>query len=128
MSDNGGLSAHARGGEKHTHNKPLKSGKGSLYEGGIREPMIVKWPGKTKKASTTNKPVIIEDFFSTVLEMAQINNYKTVQNVDGISFTSLLKGEIEIPNDRSFFWHYPNNWGGNGPGIAAGSVIRTLQY
>jgi len=124
MSDNGGLSAHARGGEKHTHNKPLKSGKGSLYEGGIREPMIVKWPGKTKKASSTNKPVIIEDFFSTVLEMAQINNYKTVQNVDGISFTSLLKGEIEIPNDRSFFWHYPNNWGGNGPGIAAGSVIR----
>ncbi len=48
MSDNGSLSASARGGTLHSHNKPLKSGKGSAYEGGIREPMMVKWPGKVK--------------------------------------------------------------------------------
>ena len=47
MSDNGGLSAVARGGEKHTHNWPLKSGKGSIYEGGIRVPMIVYDPNAT---------------------------------------------------------------------------------
>ena len=51
-SDNGGLSAHARGGEPNTHNRPLASGKGSAYEGGIREPMIVRWPGVTKAGST----------------------------------------------------------------------------
>ncbi len=50
MSDNGGLSAHARGGEPNTHNRPLASGKGSAYEGGIREPMIVRWPGVTAAA------------------------------------------------------------------------------
>jgi arylsulfatase A-like enzyme len=124
MSDNGGLSAVARGGEKHTHNKPLSSGKGSVHEGGIREPMLVKWPKKVKKNSVTNAKVIIEDFFPTILEMAEINNYKTVQEVDGISFTNILKGK-ELENDnRALFWHYPNNWGPTGPGIGATSTIR----
>lgn len=45
MSDNGGLAAHTRAGELHTQNYPLNSGKGSAYEGGVREPMIVSWPG-----------------------------------------------------------------------------------
>jgi arylsulfatase A-like enzyme len=79
MSDNGGLSAVARGGEKHTHNKPLASGKGSIYEGGIREPMLVKWPGKVQPNTTTDNYVIIEDFYPTVLEMAGLYNVETVQ-------------------------------------------------
>ena len=124
MSDNGGLSAVARGGEKHTHNKPLSSGKGSMHEGGIREPMLVKWPGVTKRNSTANTPVIIEDFFPTILELAKISNYKTVQTVDGQSFTSILKGNKSDNNDRPLFWHYPNNWGSTGPGIGATSTVR----
>ena len=124
MSDNGGLSALARGGEKHTHNKPLSSGKGSVHEGGIREPMLVKWPGVTKSNSTVNTPVIIEDFFPTILELAGISNYKTVQKVDGQSFTSILKGNGPDNTDRPLFWHYPNNWGPIGPGIGATSTIR----
>jgi arylsulfatase A-like enzyme len=83
MSDNGGLSASHRAGEPHTHNKPLNSGKGSAYEGGIRVPMIVKWPGKVKPGSESDKMLIIEDFFPTILEMAGLNEYKTVQTVDG---------------------------------------------
>ena len=123
MSDNGGLSALARDGEAHTHNRPLSSGKGSVHEGGIREPMIVKWPGVTEQNSHTDDFVIIEDFFPTILEMAQISNYETVQTIDGRSFTSILKGESEV-SERSLFWHYPNEWGPSGPGIGATSTIR----
>lgn len=124
MSDNGGLSAVARGGKKHTHNKPLSSGKGSAHEGGIREPMLVKWPRVTEANSTTNNFVIIEDFFPTIVELAGIENYKTVQYVDGKSFVSTLKGEKQDNDDRALFWHYPNHWGPSGPGIGASSTIR----
>ena len=79
MSDNGSLSASARGGTLHSHNKPLKSGKGSAYEGGIREPMMVKWPGKVKPGSVCNQPIIAEDFFSTLLDLAGVKKINTVQ-------------------------------------------------
>ena len=124
MSDNGGLSAVARGGEKHTHNKPLGSGKGSVYEGGIREPMIVKWPEKVKPNSVSDEYLIIEDFYPTILEMAGINKVETVQEIDGLSFLPLLKEENIKNIERPLFWHYPNEWGPSGPGIGASSVIR----
>lgn len=123
-SDNGGLSAVARGGVPHTHNKPLSSGKGSAYEGGIREPMIVSWPGVTKQNSSTDEYLIIEDFFPTILELAKIHDYKTVQHIDGESFVPLLKGEEIDFAERSLFWHFPNCWGPTGPGIGATSTIR----
>lgn len=123
MSDNGGLSAVARGGERHTHNLPLSSGKGSAREGGIREPMLVKWPNHVKPNSVSDSHVIIEDFFPTVLEMAGINRANTVQTIDGISFTSVLKGGNPI-YDRPLFWHYPNRWGPLGPGIGSTSTVR----
>lgn len=128
MSDNGGLSAYDRGGEKHTHNKPLSSGKGSVHEGGIREPMLVKWPGVTKATSESDSFVIIEDFFPTILELAGISEYKTVQKIDGKSFTDILKGTNNTTNNRALFWHYPNNWGPTGPGIGATSTIRKGDF
>ena len=124
MSDNGGLSAEARGGERHTHNKPLASGKGSAYEGGIREPMLVKWPGKVKPNSVSDSYLIIEDFFPTILEMAGIRSPVTVQAVDGQSFMPLLQGKGPMLSERPLFWHYPNEWGPSGPGIGASSSIR----
>lgn len=124
MSDNGGLSAHARGGEPHTHNKPLASGKGSMYEGGIREPMLVKWPGRTEPGSKTDYQVIIEDFYPTILEMAEIDSLQTVQKIDGESFIEILTGEWEYEGIRPLYWHYPNEWGPNGPGIGAASAVR----
>lgn len=128
MSDNGGLSAVARGGEKHTHNKPLSSGKGSVHEGGIREPMLVKWPGITKANSQTDQKVIIEDFFPTILEMANISDVQTIQKVDGKSFIPILKGKENSDPERALFWHYPNNWGPTGPGIGATSTIRKEDW
>jgi arylsulfatase A-like enzyme len=124
MSDNGGLSAVARGGQAHTHNKPLSSGKGSAHEGGIREPMLVKWPGVVEPGSVCNEYLIIEDFFPTILEMAEVADYQTVQPIDGLSFTPLLQGEAFSSRDRPLFWHFPNNWGPVGPGIGASSAIR----
>lgn len=123
-SDNGGLSAVVRGGEPHTHNKPLSSGKGSAHEGGIREPMIVSWPGVVEQKSSTDKYLIIEDFYPTILEIANITEYKTIQKIDGVSFTALLKGDKTPIEDRALFWHFPNNWGPTGPGIGATSTIR----
>ena len=139
MSDNGGLSAHGRGGKPHTHNLPLNSGKGSAREGGIREPMIVKWPGVVKPGTTCNTPVIIEDFFPTILQLAGVtpppywaSNGRgdgkqplNVQGIDGVSFVPLLRGDASgFPGDRMLFWHYPNFWGVKGPGIGSTSNIR----
>ena len=128
MSDNGGLSAHARGGKPHSHNKPLNSGKGSAYEGGIREPMIVRWPGKVRPASECNDYLIIEDFFPSILEMAGIKKYKTVQKVDGKSFVPMLLQTGTTATNRNLFWHYPNNWGVSGPGIGTTSTIRSGDW
>jgi arylsulfatase A-like enzyme len=127
MSDNGGLSAVARGGERHTHNKPLSSGKGSAHEGGIREPMLVKWPSKITPNSVTEEQVIIEDFYPTILQMAGIHDYFTVQQLDGISFVPVLTGNNTI-GERPLFWHYPNEWGPSGPGIGASSSTRVGDW
>jgi len=124
MSDNGGLSAIARGGDPHTHNKPLSSGKGSSHEGGIREPMLVKWPGVVPPGSENNHYLIIEDFFPSILEIAGITQYNTVQTIDGQSFVPLLKGNLPLNQDRPLFWHFPNVWGPTGPGIGAFSAVR----
>jgi len=86
MSDNGGLSlSPPRTAPEHSQNYPLKQGKGSLYEGGIRVPMIVSGPGIQQK-SVSKQYVGIEDFFSTILDIAAVKKYKTVQQVDGQSF------------------------------------------
>ncbi|WP_339924843.1 sulfatase [uncultured Cyclobacterium sp.] len=125
MSDNGGLSVHSRGGAPHTHNKPLSSGKGSIHEGGIRVPMIVKWPGVTVPTSENDNYLIIEDFFPSILEMAGVEEYSTVQTIDGKSFVGMLESNpSQKSNNRPLFWHYPNEWGPKGPGIGAFSAIR----
>ena len=115
MSDNGGLSTA----EGHpTSNLPLRGGKGWLYEGGIREPMIIRWPGTTQAGSTCQEPVISTDFYTTMLEMARLPPLPE-QHQDGKSLVPLLQGK---QMDRgALFWHYPHygNQGG-----APGSAIR----
>ncbi len=125
MSDNGGLSAVGRAGARHTHNKPLSSGKGSNHEGGIRVPMLVKWPGITKAASVCSDAVIIEDFFPSVLKMAGVELPQQIGGViDGRSFVSQLRGKKGLSKGRNLVWHYPNHWGPTGPGINFCSAIR----
>lgn len=126
MSDNGGLSlAPPRSGKAHTQNLPLRAGKGSLYEGGIREPMIVKWKGKVKAGTVTEQYVMIEDYFPTILEMAGIKMQNVIQKIDGMSFVPLLKNPASIDSSRTLIWHSPNKWTNqDGPGINYKSAIR----
>ncbi|MGB0599277.1 MAG: sulfatase-like hydrolase/transferase [Rubripirellula sp.] len=126
MSDNGGLSAQGRSGTRHTHNQPLSSGKGSAHEGGVRVPMIASWPGVTQPGSICHQPVIVEDFFSTILEIASVDDVQQIGGViDGRSFVKLLRGEQdEHRKDRPLVWHFPNHWGPKGPGIGPSSAVR----
>ncbi|MRI63911.1 DUF4976 domain-containing protein [Ornithobacterium rhinotracheale] len=111
MSDNGGLTSYTRTGGKGTHNLPLRSGKGSIYEGGVREPMIVKWPGVVKPNTKTDQNIIIEDFYPTILEMAGAKPKGKSQVIDGVSFVSTLKGAKTDNEKRPIIWNYPNDWG-----------------
>ena len=126
MSDNGGYATGSQWRDQplFTQNSPLKSGKGSMYEGGIREPMIVSWPGTVKPGSVCRQYVMIEDYFPTLLEMAGIKHYKVPQKVDGKSFIPLLKGTGDPSRGRMLVWNYPNVWGNVGPGISLNCAIR----
>ena len=120
-SDNGGLHVLEFPGTPSTHNTPFRAGKGFLYEGGLREPLIVRWPGVTKAGSACETLVVLTDLFPTLLEAAGIDPAKTVGPVDGISITKLFRGQ-PLPL-RALYWHYPNytNQGGRPAGaIRAG--------
>jgi arylsulfatase A-like enzyme len=130
MSDNGGLSlVRPRGGIQHTQNAPLKAGKGSVHEGGIREPMIVKWPGVVKPNSKSDQYIIVEDFFPSILQMAGINRAQTKQIVDGKSFVPILVNPDYSDSSRLLIWHYPNKWiERDGPGINYFSAVRKGSF
>ena len=114
MSDNGGLSTA----EGHsTSNLPLRGGKGWLYEGGVREPWIVRLPGVIKPGSVCDTPVISTDYYPTLLELAGLP-LNPQQHRDGVSLVPLLKGE---KLERGpLFWHYPHY--GNQGGAPSGAV------
>lgn len=127
MSDNGGLATQPywRDGELYTQNAPLRCGKGSLLEGGIREPMIVKWPGVTRPGTSNSNYLMIEDFYPSILEMARVEWTPEEQRpVDGVSFVPLLRDNASTPADRELIWNYPNVWGNDGPGINLCASIR----
>ncbi len=100
MSDNGAPKQAAR-------NLPLRGHKITPYEGGIRVPMLVKWPGVTEPKVNNESYIIIEDIFPTFLELAGLKK-EAKQSADGISFVPLLTGEGDYPKNRPIFWHYPN--------------------
>lgn len=119
-SDNGGLST-AEG--SPTCNAPLSEGKGWMYEGGLRVPLIVKWPNIAPKGSICSHAVVSPDFYPTLLEIAQQSpDYN--QHVDGQSFFPILCGNAggnENLNRRAIYFHYPHY--GNQGGTPGASVI-----
>ena len=157
MSDNGGLSNHTRSRNglktitdldgnfvaqvnytKDGHNGPIKSGKGSAYEGGTRVPMIVGWAGQGSgqapinsglsivAGSSSDVPVHADDFFPTILSMAGITNPVDGNDQDGQDLSGLLSGEA-FERDGGLYWHYPHQWYsdiGVGAGIEPFSSVR----
>lgn len=129
-SDNGGLSAHARAGTRHIHNRPLRSGKGSAYEGGVRVPTVIHWPGVTAANTLSEIPIISHDFFPTILALAGTSVPKSQRGkIDGKDLTPLLGGDSKaISADRPIFWHMPHFWGVHGPGIGPYSGVRVGSW
>jgi len=117
-SDNGGLSTSEG---SPTCNYPLRAGKGWLYEGGIRVPLIIKYPGKVKSGTIINSPVSSIDYFPTIVEItgSRAENLP----VDGISIVPLFKKD-QLP-DRPLFWHYPHY---SNQGVEPGSAVRLGKF
>ncbi len=104
MSDNGQPS-------QATLNKPLRGHKLLPYEGGIRVPLIVYWPGHTAKGSENSQYVMVEDLFPTILDIAGVDyRNKVSQMVDGKSFVPYLEDSELRDKDRPLFWHFPHTY------------------
>lgn len=113
--DNGGLLPI-------TDNAPLRAGKGSAYEGGVRVPFIVTWPGKIAPKVVTETPAITVDIYPTVLELAGVSRKDSL--VDGVSLAPLLTKGVK-PDRDTVFWHYPHYHPG---GATPYSAIRSGDW
>lgn len=109
FSDNGGLSTSEG---SPTSNLPYRAGKGWAYEGGVREPLLVSWPGKVKAGADCKVPVISTDFYPTLLELCGFE-LMPEQHLDGTSFARLLADPAADHSRDPLFWHYPH-WGNQG--------------
>jgi arylsulfatase A-like enzyme len=115
-SDNGGLSTSEGW---PTSNLPLRAGKGWIYEGGIREPLLVRWPAVIPPGTVTRTPVSSPDFFPTLIEVAGTQPTPG-QPLDGMSLLPLFQGGT-LP-ERPLFWHYPHY--GNQGGAPSAAIRR----
>jgi len=125
FSDNGGL-VSAEG--EPTSVLPLRLGKGWLYEGGVRVPCIIYWPGHTRRGSTAAVPIVSTDFYPTMLEMAGLR-LNPKQHSDGLSLVPLLQGRGP-PERKTFYWHYPHysNQGGTPSGAVRHGDLKLIEY
>lgn len=98
-SDNGGFAGA-------TSNAPLRANKGSNYEGGLRVPAVIKWPGSGKGGRTSSVPITSTDFYPTILA-ATGQALRPHQHVDGVNLTPLLRGNGQVKRE-ALFWHYPH--------------------
>ena len=97
-SDNGGI-------RKMSPQDPYRAGKGSYYEGGVREPFVVRWPGKVKAGSTSDTPICTIDLYPTFLAAANIEKPKG-KVLDGVNLMPLLEQSAPLAK-RALFWHFP---------------------
>ena len=116
-SDNGGLTLN-----NVTHNIGLRAGKGSAYEGGVRVPLIVSWPGKIKPNSKTDEPAISVDFLPTFASLAGLKELP--KDGDGVDLSPVLLREEKLGRD-AIYWHYPHYHPG---GATPYSAIRTGNW
>lgn len=126
-SDNGGLSAHSRGKAPdgttaHHHNAPLRSGKGSGYDGGTRVAFVAAGPGIAHRDAAIDAPIVGTDLYPTILSLADLAPPKD-RVIDGVDLAPLLHGGA-APAERTLLWHQPHKWGPEGPGIEPYTAVR----
>ncbi len=123
-SDNGGET-------KVTSNAPLRGGKSQLYEGGIRVPLIVSWPGETPEGETTSQPTVNVDFYPTLLEAAGIEPDRK-QVLDGVSLLGTWHDPRIAPRREALYWHYPlekpHFLGGRSGGAIRAGDWKLIEY
>jgi arylsulfatase A len=127
-SDNGGLTAPEFENRPTTCNAPLREGKGHVYEGGIRAPLLVRWPAVVKAGSVCDVPVASEDFYPTILEAAGVRGEAT-HRPDGESTMPLLHGRGRLRRD-AIYWHYPHysNQGGDPAGAVRQGDFKLIEF
>ncbi len=123
-SDNGGLSYWpADRGDPPTSNSPLRAGKGWLYEGGIRVPLVVRWPGVAAPGSRSEVPVSGIDFYPTLLEAAGVEPEADMP-LDGVSLVPLLRQKADVGRE-ALYWHYPHY---HGSGARPAGAVRQDDF
>jgi arylsulfatase A-like enzyme len=127
-SDNGGLCVVEGPNTPATINSPLREGKGYLYEGGIRTPWIIQWPGVVKAGTVLTNPVSSVDFYPTILEATGTPMPKE-NKVDGVSLVALLKSGA-APKRDALYWHYPHysNQGGRPGGAIREGDLKLIEF
>ena len=128
-SDNGGF-VNKYDGMQVTDNSPLRSGKGSLYEGGIRVPAIIRWPGVVAPGSVADTPIISVDYYRTILSIAGLEGDKDYnRTVDGIDLAPILRGSGAETDRAAIFFHYPHYYATTSPvsAVRAGDW-KLLRY
>jgi arylsulfatase A len=125
-SDNGGLHVPEGPHPKVTHNTPYRAGKGFVYEGGLRIPLIVRWPGHVAAGTTVDAPVINTDWLPTLLELAGL---PVPPALDGVSLAALVTGSGPAPK-RNLFWHFPHytNQGSRPSGAMRNGNWMLVEY
>ena len=127
FSDNGGLIKMFTGkGPVVTSNLPLRSEKGSLYEAGIRVPLIVRWPGVVKPGSVCSTPVISDDLYPTILAAARAAP-AAGHRPDGVSLLRLLMGG-PAPERDAICWHYPHYHHTTPCGAVRAGDFKLIEY
>jgi arylsulfatase A-like enzyme len=119
MSDNGGLILK-------TNNKPLREGKGWPYEGGIRVPQIVRWPGVIKAGSTCAVPTSSVDHYATLIDLAGVKDVKG-HNTDGVSLSPLLRQTGNLNRD-AIYWHYPHYHAGKPSSAVRAGDWKLIEF
>lgn len=126
LSDNGGLHVPETPNTPATHNTPFRAGKGFVYEGGLRIPLIMNWPGKIAAGHTPSQPVIQTDLVPTLLSVAGV---KVTGEMDGVDLLPIVLEQFAIA-PRDLFWHFPHytNQGSKPAGAVRSDDWKLVEY